>query len=162
MCWFWLKRKKTLTLPYPEEKPDLTATVDNTSARGLLSLWILKYQPSDPQFWQTIDLTITGAITNAAETISELKQVKVQPQFASPGVLAHELAYISYHYLSDQERADFNGRLTILKDDPMVSLVMKEHPYGKTNMVEAHAETFRFLGRQLPLSLWRFYPHLLP
>ncbi len=161
MCWFWLNRKKTLTLPFPEEHPDPAATVDNTSARGLLSLWVLRYQPVDPAFWQTIDLTIDPTIQHPAETISQWKQVKIQPQFASPGVLAHELAHISYHYLSDQERADFNGRLTILKDDPMVSLVMKQHPYAKTNAVEAHAEIGRYLGQFMPERLRRFYPKLL-
>lgn len=160
----WFKRKKpALTLPHLEELPDLTATVDNTSARGLLALWVLRYQPSDPIFWQTIDLQVTGTIKldNAAETISEWKQVKIRPEYSNEGALAHELSHISYSLLTDQQKADFAKDFEAVKTDPLVALMLKEKPNAKKDIIEAHADLYRYLAHQMPESLKSYYPRLL-
>lgn len=155
------KQTAPLTLPFPEEPRDPTANIATTSARGLLALWLLKYRPADPAFWQTLDLSIVDTLDHPAETISELKQVRIQPSFASPGVLAHELAHISYSLLSEQEKVDFAMVADTVKSDPLVALMLEQKPNARKNIIEKHADLYRFLGKQLPESLRAFYPALI-
>jgi len=171
MCW-WKKRKvKTRTaltpgsyvsLPYPEEKPDHTKNKGNTTAddaKKIFFEWMTTYLvPSEKtKWWEKVKITLDES--TVAATDSKHKHMWISPVWLNPGVIAHEMAHISYWQLSPEKKRRFEASYQATTE-PLVLLVKKERTYAETSMVETHAEIYRFLGKYMPESFWEFYPFL--
>ena len=84
----------------------------------------------------------------------------VRPEWANPGVIAHEMAHISYSFLTITDVAQFALTYLPLLADALVKLLESQNQYMKTSTVELHAEVYRYLGERMPQSLKTFYPKL--
>lgn len=157
MCW----RKKQI-LPHPEEPMNPSATLENTDIKWVVKQWLydwgvpVVYYP----FWQGIDIKLDPTLSNPAATFSETKRMYVNPKWANPGVIAHECGHISYSLLTEGAKFAFETSYTLLDTDPLLRVLHSQNSYMNTNIVETHAECYRFLGQQLPGNLKRYYPQL--
>jgi hypothetical protein len=153
-----------LTIPHPEEPPDYSRTLANTSAEGLLTAWFdgWKVPPQYQDWWRNeMKITISLQYPSPAATSSETRQMWVRPEWANPGVIAHELAHVSYSLLTETMKTEFSAVYTPLKNtDPLITLLYSQNTYGLTNDIEGHAEVYRYLGEQMPEQLKRYYPKL--
>lgn len=153
-----------LTIPHPEEPPDYSRTVENTTVEGLLAAWFDGWKvPQQYQTWWRNEMSIAISVEypSGAATISETRQMWIRPEWANPGVLAHELAHVSYSLLTEEAKADFSAVYTPLKDtDPLIKLLYSQNTYGLTNDIEGHAEVYRYLGEQMPEQLKHYYPNM--
>ncbi len=175
MCLSWLKKlfhkEQSVPpvpkpqIPHPEEARNPEATKQNTSLQAVIDTWL--YQWAVPfeyySFWRSVDYVLVNGLSVPAATYSESKRMEINPQWANPGVLAHENAHISYSFLTEQEKADFRTVFNeeVLVRDSLVQLLYSQNQYMKTSVVECHAECYRFLGFSLPFGLKQFYPKLL-
>jgi hypothetical protein len=152
------------TIPHPEEPPDYSKTIDNTTTEGLLEAWFYGWNvPQHHQTWWRNEMSIEISLEypSAAATISEAKQMWIRPEWANPGVLAHELAHVSHSTLTEPRKAEFSADYTLLKDtDPLIKLLYSQNTYGLTNDIEGHAEVYRYLGEQMPEQLKQYYPNM--
>lgn len=145
--------KKTLTVAYPEEIKGQNISSDPAY---LKYLWAEKYQVKDKAWGLSLQVIFDDTITNPAWTITDV--IYIQSQFANPGVLAHEAAHVSYSLLTDKGKADFEIKFNLLSSDPKIILLKN---MGKlSNMIENHAEIYRYWGNQMPGTLKQFYPKL--
>jgi len=86
----------------------------------------------------------------------------IRPEWANPGVIAHELAHESYSLLNAGQKAGFGVELNRLENtNNMVRLLYSRIPYAKANVIEAHAEIYRYMGEWMPETLKKYYPKLL-
>ena len=180
MCWLKrLVKPPVYTIPYPEESPDLNATTLNTSVPQTLDrLFSSRNTQFELRaFWFSITYELVDnlhveidygsyvlSVKVAAAAYSELLLVKVDPHYCNPGVLGHENAHIEFYFLSDELVAEWPDRLEeAVQLDPLLSYLwnLPERSYMRSDIIEAHADVYRFLGDKVPLSLWKFYPHLL-
>ncbi len=126
-----------LTLPHPEEAPSTTArTIDGIKLEWL-ALWEVPDKNID--FWNTVKIEVTSAVA-VADTISEWKYIRINPQWINPGVLAHEAAHISYSLLPEQRKQDFILAYDSVIGAPLLFLLREQKPYCLTSMTEMHAE----------------------
>ncbi len=153
----------TLTIPHPEEPPNDLATVDNVSMDNVLAKFFAKYNISlDNQvFWQGMKFILDPAYQYPAGTVAQNMTMWLQPRYANPGVLAHELAHVSWNLLTGWEKSSFGMFHDAAKlNDPLVKLLYSKNRYGLTSQTEGHAELARYLGRQMPKELLKFYPKI--
>lgn len=161
--------KPTYNLPHPQEGRNDSATIETTDMFKVLTDFYTKYSIStdNQPFWNQVKFKVEyPLIINGNEcpagTDSQTKTMWIEPQWASAGVLAHELAHISYYQLSPDAQAKF----AVLHDgfkntDILVKLLYSMNGYGLTSEVEGHAEIFRYLGLAMPQELKTFYPRLI-
>ena len=153
-----------LTIPHPEEPPDYSKTMDNTTTGGLLTAWFNGWKvPAQHQAWWRTEMNIMISLQypSPAATISETRQMWIRPEWANPGVIAHELAHVSYSLLTAALKTDFSAVYTPLKDtDPLIKLLYSQNTYGLTNDIEGHAEVYRYLGEKMPEQLKMYYPKM--
>jgi hypothetical protein len=155
-----------LSLPYPEEPPDQSRTVDNTDLDAVLDEWEIKYKvpESNRDYWKTrIAIKMDDTLPYPAGTYERdgVRHLNVRPPWANPGVIAHEQAHNSYALLTEAEKAEFSKVYGPLKTkDPLIVLLYSKNTYGLTSDIEGHAEVYRYLGDQMPEKLKRFYPKL--
>jgi hypothetical protein len=64
--------------------------------------------------------------------------------------------------LKPEEKASYTTEYTnALKTDALLKYLYSQKQYMSTNIIEAHAEVFRYLGNKMPAQLKNYYPELL-
>lgn len=158
------KNSEQLTIPYPEEPPDYSKTINNTTTVDLLEGWFKVWKvPQQYQAWWLKEMNIVISIQYSypACTFSQTRQLWIRPEWTNPGVVAHELAHVSYSLLTEEMKANFSAIYTPLKNtDPLIRLLYSQNTYGLTHDVEGHAELYRYLGEKMPEQLKQFFPKM--
>ncbi len=169
MCWLGSFFKPKLVLPHPEEMVNLQATIQNIDINVLRQSWYSKYQVLYQEIWdnthisliENLHVIINGTVTKVpAATYANENWIDIDPQWANTGVLAHEMAHISYSFLTIIDVAQFNIIYQEVKKDALIKLLESQNQYMKINTIELHAEIYRYLGERMPQSLKTFYPQL--
>lgn len=167
MCFFKKPVKPVeLIIPHPEQPPDYTKTMENTIYEDVLRQWFEEYKVPEkhqPYWYDKIVAEITMSIMYPAGTWEEngVRHLAVRPEWLNPGVIAHEQAHNSYALLNEDQKNSFTFLFTYLKDtDPLIKFLFSKNSYGLQNVVEGHAEVYRYLGEQMPLALKQYYPNL--
>ena len=152
-----------VTLPYPEAPVDYSRTIMNTFAGDLLAEWAEAYDVADMDFWRRdCDIQVSLRFSHAACCIGQTRQIWVRPEYANPGVLAHEACHIAWQLLTVEERGYFHATFNLARQtDEMLKLAWETKPYMRSNVVESHADCYRYLGRRMPEVLWKYYPKLI-
>ena len=153
-----------LTLPHLPEPPDYSRTIGGVDVAALRASWFSQWgvPESSRSFWNDeVKLYISLQYPYAAATFSETREIWLRPEWADPGVLAHEAAHISYALLTGDEKEDFKASLKASMEHSLVKLLARQIPYFHANAVEAHAEIYRYLGEQMPWFLRKYYPKLI-
>jgi len=149
------------SLPHPCEKPDFSRTIGNTRMASICGAWLEGWAVDDPDFWLnevTIELSIKYPTPGLS--FSEDKKIILRPEWANPGTLAHEAAHVSYSLLSDTGKSNFEFQYYACRDG-LLTYLQSKVPYMHTNIVEAHAEIYRYLGQKMPVELRDFYLKLI-
>lgn len=153
-------------LPHPEEKPDYSQTIENTSFADMQDKWFEVYNVplQYRQYWRDkIIANVTNSIAYPAGTWEQngLRHLSVKPEWLNPGVIAHEQAHNSYALLTAEQKKEFSRVYNLLKNtDPLIKLLYSKNPYGLTNDIEGHAEVYRYIGEKMPRELKIYYPML--
>ncbi len=151
-----------LRLPHPEEPPDYSRTLENTILDKVINQWFRDWKVSNPEFWDSVDFKLSYQYPYPENTLAETKQMWIRPEWANPGVIAHGVAHISYNLLSPRKRADFSLAFSeALKTDKLVKYLDSKNDYMNKNIIEGHAECYRYLGQYMSESLKAYYPNLL-
>ena len=153
-----------LTIPHPEEPPDYSRTIENTEANEVVHDWLVGWKvPAEYwDYWFDYNIMISLQYQYPAATSSETNQMWLRPEWANEGVIAHELAHESYSLLSEDEKANFELEYNeYLVTDSLMILLHSGNSYMNTNIIEAHAEVYRYLGDKMPEALKKYYPKLL-
>jgi hypothetical protein len=188
MCWNWFKPKPkpgytivinppvstnqpTNTdvttekqLPYCEEARVVGRKSSEVDIQSTRVEWLTKYGVPDEywNYWKLITLTVEDGYPYPAGTIAQTKEITFNPEWVNTGVLAHEICHIVWYGLSSQQKELFNLAYTgMLITDPLMILLDSKNGYMNTTIVEAHAEVYRYLGKQMPSELKPFYSRLL-
>ena len=161
-----LARFKPLTLPHSEELMNPFANMDNTDIEIVIQKWLDDWKVPEiyHDYWHDVDIMLSVRFDYPAATFSETKEMYVRPEWANPGVLAHEAAHISYSVLDPGPKASFRTQYTECLSDrseKLLQLLYSKNQYMKTSVVECHAEIYRFLGTKMPERLIQYYPVLL-
>jgi hypothetical protein len=155
-----------LSIPYPEEPPDYSKTIDNTDLDSALDMWEIVYNVPEiyREFWETkiaIKLDANLPYPAGTYTLDGIRHLTIRPEWVNPGVIAHEQAHNSYALLSEEQKSEFSREYTPLKTtDPLIVLLYSKNSYGLTNDIEGHAEVYRYLGEKMPEVLKKYYPKL--
>jgi len=152
-----------LSIPHPEEEIIPLATIEATDINQVFNDWLEDWQvnPMAFPFWLTVNIEVSNKYLFPAGTMAETKQMWIRPEWANPGVIAHEMAHISYSLLSQEDKSKFPvAFLEALETDDLLQLVYSTKPYMRFDDIETHADCYRYLGQQMPKSLKRFYPYL--
>jgi hypothetical protein len=150
-------------LPHEEEPPDDSRTIENTNATDVLNRWFSEWNVPEEhrEYWRNFEIIISLEYSSPAATSSEVNKMWLRPEWANPGVIAHELAHESYSLLSEADKAayetEFNNYLTT---DSWMILLDSQNDYMNTNIIEGHAEVYRYLGDKMPEALKRYYPKM--
>lgn len=167
MCWAKVqglfRKEVPLAIPHPEEAMNPLATVENTDLQKTVSKWLVDWQvpPKSYPFLQTVRIELVANLGFPEVTVSQIRLMQVDPRWCVPGVLAHGHAHISYSLLSQPEIAGFAVAFNEALRDPLMLLMVAQHPYAKSNIVEGHAEVYRYLGLKMPAALKAYYPLLI-
>jgi hypothetical protein len=150
-----------MELPYPEEPPDYTRTV--TGFDLLHSFFDHYFVPEIYwNYWRQVTIIVDRKLPYPAGMVSETKTLLVKPEYTNPGILAHEFSHLSYSELKPEEKASYTTEYTnALKTDALLKYLYSQKQYMSTNIIEAHAEVFRYLGNKMPAQLKNYYPELL-
>ncbi len=157
-----------LTLPYPEEHENPTATVQSVNIEAVILQWLVKWDVPDKyfDFWREVRVQVVDFFSDPryqqypAITWAEDKRTEVKPVWANAGVLAHEMAHVSYSLLSVSKRLEFGVAYRSVQGDKVFQLFCDTNSYRNTNEQEAHAEIYRYLGMRMPPILFQYYPNL--
>lgn len=166
MC-FFKKKPTVLVIPHPEEPPDYSQTVDNVFAEQFIAAWLTEWEVPESEwvYWQeqiVIKIDDTFPAPAGSWEADGKRHLTMRPEWANPGVVAHEQAHNSYSLLEDFQKVRFSTTYNPLKEtDPLIKLLYSKNSYGLTNDIEGHAEIYRYLGKQIPDILKPFYPKLL-
>jgi hypothetical protein len=86
----------------------------------------------------------------------------LKPEFANPGILAHEFSHLSWAQLSEPQKAYFpQDYVEVMLKDDLLRFLYFQKPFMNASIVEAHAEIFRYLGLKMPENLKQYYPFLI-
>jgi hypothetical protein len=97
-----------------------------------------------------------------AGMISQTRTLTLRPEYANPGILAHEFSHLSYAQLTEEQKTMFQAEYqTALQTDDLLKLLYSQKAYMQASIVEAHGEVFRYLGNKIPASLKKYYPYLI-
>lgn len=155
----WFNRPR---IPHPEEPINPLATLENTDLDAVIQKWLTDWEVSNPEFWDTVEFKLSYQYPYPVCTIAQTKEIFVRPEWANPGTFAHECAHISYSLLSPRKKSDFSLAFSeVIKTDRLVKYLDSKNAYMNTNIIEGHAEVYRFLGQLMPESLKTYYPNLL-
>jgi len=149
-------------LPHPKEPVDYTRNMDNTSIHGIIVKWFIDWNVTDTNYWiDEVDIKLDVSMQYPAWSSAESRVIGIRPEHCTPGVIAHEAAHVSYGLLNIEEKMQFSSLYFSLKNSGIVAEVLKQHPYAKSNDVEAHADIYRYASMSMPDVLKRFYPKLI-
>jgi hypothetical protein len=151
---------QTMQLPYPEEAPDFYKMI---TGEELLQKFFAKYFIPEVywNFWRRVNIKVDNTLKFPAGMVSETKTLLLKPEYANPGILAHEFSHLSYSELNPDKKAAFVMEYnSALQTDNLLRFLYVQKPYMKTNNIEAHAEIFRYLGNKMPPQLNKYYPKL--
>lgn len=159
--------KKPLAIPFPEEKPDYTQTLENTNILSVLGYWLTKYRVPVEfwNYWKTegVHIQLTSGVPYPAATyeLDGKRYMNIRPEWLNAGVIAHEQAHNSYSLLSNTDKQFFSVAYTPLKTtDPLIKLLYSMKASNMANDIEGHAEVYRYLGGKMPEVLKQYYPKL--
>jgi hypothetical protein len=155
-----LLNTQVATLPYPEEAPDYSRTI---SGEELLQQFFDTYFIPEAywDFWKTATIVVDRTLPYPAGMVSETKTLLLKPEYANPGILAHEFSHLSYAQLGENQKASFPAEYnTALQTDGLLKLLYSQKSYMNASLIEAHAEIFRYLGNRMPEALKKYYPFL--
>ena len=153
--------RQITSLPYPEEAPDPNL---NYTGEQLLHIFFTKYLFLQVHwdFWKTVTVVVDKTLSYPAGMSSETKTLYLKPEYANPGILAHEFSHLSWAQLNQAQKAYFpQDYVTVMQTDALLRFLYFQKPYMNASPVEAHAEIFRYLGNQMPESLKKYYPKLI-
>jgi len=148
-------------LPYLEEKPDYTMTLNSCNVEDLRTRFYYERNVKDWDFWDTVEIIPSVEMHYPAWTITEVKKIWIRPEWFNVGVLSHEIAHISHNEMNDIDMANFVIDLEKFKNNKYIKTLYKQIPYTSTNYIEGHANLYRFICDKLPNELKKYYPHLL-
>lgn len=152
-----------LTLPYPEQEPDYKRTINNTFALDVIVAWFKDYDVPiiSQRYWiEDVDIEISLRYSYPAATGGG--HIWLRPEWANSGVLAHEVCHIVWSDLTLEDRETYEALFNLARTtDELLKLAWDIKPYMRTNIVEAHADCYRYLGKHMPEVLKRFYPKLI-
>jgi len=168
MCWLsnlFKPKPPILTIPHPEESRNFQSNIDDLSFFLILEEWFGKWKVplSYQYFWRARPIVIVPGLAYQGANYPALTwtdRTEIDPTWANPGVLAHEMAHVSYSFLTITDVAQFNITYQEVKSDALVKLLESQNQYMKTNTTELHAEIYRYLGEKMPDKLKAFYPKL--
>ena len=143
-------------LPYPEEAKGNGQGVNVEAVR---EEWITNYFVANPERWRTTKIDLKGDIAACAQAYSGDNRIEVQSAWLNPGVLAHEMAHISYFGLSDEAKGTFDRKWKDYSKTGYMSRLWAR--IKNDSSIEAHAEIYRFLGCWMPQDLYVYYPDLV-
>jgi len=156
--------KPSLKLPHPEEKPDYNLTVDSINVENLMNEWLATYDvPAEyHSYWKEhCHIIVSKQYPFPAATSAQTQTIYIRPEWANPGVIAHEVCHIVWYELAEEERIAFEYALYDARQaDPLLALAWETKAYMRSNVVEAHADCYRYVGKAMPARLRRFYPRL--
>lgn len=144
---------------------DQSMTMESVRIAEVIENWLRTWKV--PQryhsFWlEECDIKLSLKYRAPAATIAQTREIFVRPEWANPGIIAHEVCHIVWQFLSDSQRESFQKDLTdALKHDYLIRLAWQTKPYMQTNKIEAHADIYRYLGDRMPEALKSYYPKLL-
>lgn len=153
--------KKKLVIPYPEESVDYSQTIDNTSITSVRDKFLVSYivPISYHAYWRNeVTFILSTYYQYPACTSAETKQIWVRPEWCSQGVLAHEACHIIYPIIPPGFEYDFNSEL---KKGSLLKYVYDNKENMRHNIIESHADCYRYLGYQMPSKLHKYYPLLM-
>jgi len=153
------------------------ATLENTNLNVIINKWLVDWEVPKQywDYWKTeIDIQVynlfpafivrKGLSQKApAGTWTEdgKRHMAIKRKWLNPGVMAHEQAHNSYALLNSSKRTAFATVYTPLKNtDPLIKLLYSKNAYGLTNLIEGHAEVYRYIGQHMPKQLKPYYPKL--
>jgi hypothetical protein len=169
-------------LPYPVIKPDYTKTVANTNLNKVFNDWFMNYNvlPGEFNYWRTsIKIEVFDSWPqwvydkwpgqawyldqSAAMTYDDTdgRHLIIKAPFLNTGVMAHEQAHNSYALLTPEDKAQFAIDYKPLKTTDRLMKAVFPKVSTTTDDVESHSEIYRYLGNQMPQSLYKYYPKLL-
>jgi len=151
--------------PYPEEKFNPLATIENVEVNLSIMGWMLDYgvPPEYQNFWYdhlVIQLDPDYEYPAGVWEENGKRHMRIQPGYLNSGVIAHEQAHNSYALLTEEEKISFSSAYHTLENNKLLTKLWKYNPYGLTNDIEAHAEIYRYLGGFMPEILKQFYTKL--
>ena len=156
------KKNKALVLPHPKELNDYTHTMDNTFIHDIIVKWFMDWGVADTNYWiDEVEIKLDVSTPYPAWSSAEHKVIGIRPEHCTPGVIAHEAAHVSYGLLNITEKMQFSSLYCSLKGTGIVKEILKQHPYAKSNDIEAHAEIYRYGGMSMPDEMKGFYPNLI-
>jgi hypothetical protein len=152
---------QTRTLPYPEEAPDYDLSLTSEQLlQQFFDKYFIPHQYWD--FWKKVTIVIDKNLPYPAGMISETRTLLLKPEYANPGILAHEFSHLSYAQLDNRRKTVFiSDYSNTLQSDGLLKFLYSQKQYMQTNIVEAHAEIFRYLGINMPGQLKKYYPYLI-
>ena len=148
--------------PYPKEK---TSDPLYSSASELRHAFYNLYEVEDPDWITTnVNIIINPNYNGASESCYDV--ITVNPGYARPGVLAHEVCHSIYSRLTTEQKERFKELLSaIVPANRIMELAIRDYNdaqyWTSVPAWEAHAQLFRFFGRKMPTALYEFYPHLI-
>lgn len=152
-------------LPHPEERMDRSRSMENVSIRDVIGAWLQTWNVPQQyhKFWlEECDIKLSLKYRAPAATIAQTREIFVRPEWANPGIIAHEACHIVWQFLTVTQRESFHPRVfDALKHDYLIRLAWQTKRYMQTNNVEAHADIYRYLGDRMPENLKSYYPRLL-
>jgi|SRR3972149_10480479 len=158
------------SLPHPREAMNWKAVSIDTVIGAWLDDWEvpLKFR----HFWHAVNFELSSARPEPANSFEiynwetgkfeSAKHIIVRPEWASPGVIAHESAHVAYSlFLNQNQKTNFTVVIELVSQkNKLVRRIIKETNWGNV-WQERHAEIYRFLGQQMPKELKKYYPKLL-
>ncbi len=156
---------KPAALPHEPERPDYSRTLQNVNVSRVLEGWFEGWgvPKKHRKYWRRFKIMISYKYgpEYPAATSSETNEMWLRPEWANPGVVAHELAHESYSRLKKKKKESFEREYRRrLAEDEMIKYAYGRIDYMKTNNIEAHAEIYRYIGQAMPRELKKYYPKL--
>jgi len=163
MCLKWFRKKPSLAdAPYPKET---VGQETYKSAEVLRQVFYAQYDVADRAWFDAhVGLIIDPNFTGAAYNVNDV--VTVNPEYALPCVLAHEFCHSLYSKLTKEQQDRFSALLPdMVVSNILIKLAIKDYgnaaSWQDVPVWEAHAQIYRFFGREMPVELFEFYPHLI-
>jgi len=170
MCFGILKKKPAHQIPHPEEVKNKGAKVSDVDVQSLFSDWFVGWEVMNQQYFLGVRIDIIDNLyvnyygKVPAATYSQEMRMEIDAEWANAGVLAHEMAHISwFNLLSENHKAEFFTEYNnALMENDLLRSISSVKPYMRTGAIfEKHADTYRYMGQSMPEKLKQFYPNLI-
>jgi hypothetical protein len=161
-----LQSVPAMSLPHEPESRDDSRTFANVNIDDVREKWLNDWQVPEEHrpYWRQFKIVLSHKYGPGipAATSAQVNTMWIRPEWANPGVIAHELAHESYSLLTERMKAAFKSDLESLKNkDGLLRLLFTRISYANNNIVETHAEVYRYLGERMPETLKKYYPKML-